>query len=105
MIRVTGFYRWAEGAHFDHAYFNSEHGRISKEALSSLGLLRLESDQFLSPTAPTIGEIVATTHAYFPDLQTAQTALATAGGSLMADVPNYTNLKPEIRLSKVSSHV
>lgn len=105
MIRVTGFYRWAEGAQFDHAYFNSEHGRITREALSSFGLLRLESDQFLSPSAPFVGEVIATTNAYFPDLTTAQTALAKAGAVLMADVPNYTNLKPEIRLSKVSSHV
>lgn len=105
MIRVTGFYRWIDGAHFDHAYFNSEHARITREALGALGLLRLESDQFLSPSAPVTGEIVATTNAYFPDLQTAQTALATAGAVLMADVPNYTNLKPEIRLSKLCSHV
>ena len=105
MMRVTGFYRWAEGAHFDHAYFNAEHGRITREALRSLGLLRLESDQFLSPKAPVVGEIVASTNAYFADLATAQTALAKAGGVLMADVPNYTNLQPEIRFSKVSSHV
>ncbi len=105
MIRVTGFYRWVEGARFDHAYFNSEHGRITREALSSLGLLRLESDQFLLPNTPHVGEIVATTNAYFPDLQTAQAALATAGSVLMADVPNYTNLTPEIRLSRVSPHV
>ena len=105
MIRVTGFYRWAEGAHFDHTYFNSEHARITREALKDLGLLRLESDQFLSPQGPQNGEVIASTNAYFATLEAAQQALAKAGATLMADVVNYTNLKPEIRLSKVSSHV
>lgn len=105
MIRVTGFYRWAEGAHFDHSYFNSEHARITREALQDLGLLRLESDQFLSPQGPQDGEVIATTNAYFATLEAAQQALAKAGATLMADVSNYTNLTPEIRLSKVSSHV
>ncbi|WMW80586.1 EthD family reductase [Undibacterium cyanobacteriorum] len=105
MIRVTGFYRWVDGAHFDHAYFNSEHARITREALSELGLLRLESDQFLSPKGPLVGEVIATTNAYFDSLDAAQQALAKAGAVLMADVPSYTNLTPEIRLSKVTSHV
>jgi hypothetical protein len=105
MIRVTGFYHWVEGAHFDHAYFNSEHGRVTREALSSLGLIGLECDQFISASTPQVGEIIATTNAYFPDLPTAQAALAKAGATLMADLPHYTNLKPEIRLSQVSVHV
>ena len=105
MIRVTGFIVGLKGAHFDHTYFNSEHARITREALKDLGLLRLESDQFLSPQDPQNGEVIATTNAYFATLEAAQQALAKAGATLMADVVNYTNLKPEIRLSKVSSHV
>jgi uncharacterized protein (TIGR02118 family) len=103
MIRVSGFYRWAEGAHFDHAYFNTEHARITKQVLQESGLIKFESDRFLS-VAPVAGEIIAASNAYFPSLEAAQQALAKCGAALMADVPNYTSLKPEIHLSIVQTH-
>jgi hypothetical protein len=34
MIRVIGFYRWSDGANFDHEYYNGEHMRLTKEALT-----------------------------------------------------------------------
>jgi len=104
MIRITGTYRWIEGAHFDHHYFNSSHARITVEALSELGLIRLETDRVLATSAPEVGDIIAATHAYFANVDVAQTALAKAGAILMADVPNYTNLKPDIRLSETTVH-
>ncbi|GAC1651670.1 MAG: hypothetical protein NVS9B15_11990 [Acidobacteriaceae bacterium] len=105
MIRVTGLYRWSDGATFDHEYYNSEHMRITKEALKPHGLLRLESDRFIFSEPSVPGEIIAASNAYFPSVVVAQVALAAAGAVLMADVPKYTNLKPEIRLSAVTSHV
>lgn len=42
MIRVIGFYRWKDGATFNHEYYNSEHMRVTKQALLPHGLLRLE---------------------------------------------------------------
>ncbi|MDE2430671.1 MAG: EthD family reductase [Burkholderiales bacterium] len=103
MIRVIGFYRWKEGANFNHEYYRSEHMRLTKEALLPHGLLRLESDQYLSKRTPVEGEIIAASNAYFPSIDVAQAAMAAAGAALMSDVPNYTNLQPEIRLSIVTT--
>jgi uncharacterized protein (TIGR02118 family) len=104
MIRVIGLYRWALDAQFDHDYYNSEHMRLTKQLLAPHGLIRLESDRYLSSKPPIVGEVVAASNAYFATVEAAQAALAAAGSSLMADVPKYTNLKPEIRVTMVTEH-
>lgn len=105
MIRVTGHYQWQEGAHFDHDYYNSTHMAITKEALTSHGLIRLESDRFLSLGEPVPGQIIAATNAYFPSVEIAQKAMAAAGPALVADLEKYTSLKPRLLFSAVTSHV
>lgn len=108
MIRVTGLYRWSDGATFDHAYCNSEHMRITKEALKPHGLLRLVAIvSFLQNhrrRVKSAREIIAASNAYFSSVEAAQAALAAAGALLMTGVSEYTNLKPEIRSSAVTSH-
>ena len=102
MIRVIGFYRWSEDAHFDHKYYNSEHMHLTNNLLVPHGLLRLESDRYISSKPPVSGEIIAASNAYFASLEIAQAAMEAVGAVLMADVTRYTNLKPEIRLSVVT---
>ncbi len=104
MIRVIGFYRWMEGANFNHEYYDAEHMRLTQETLAPHGLLRLESDRYISTRPPLTGEIIAASNAYFPSIEIAQAAMMLVGATLMADVPNYTNLKPEIRLCIVTTH-
>lgn len=104
MLRVIGFYRWTEGAIFNHEYYSSEHMRLTKELLTPHGLLRLESDKYISGDEPAAGEIIAASNAYFGSAAAAQAAISAVGGSLMADVVNYTNLKPELRFAVVTEH-
>lgn len=105
MIRVTGFYRWKAGARFDHEYYRTEHMPFARRLLAPLGLLRLESDQFLTDPQPRDGDIVAATYAYFESAEAARAALAAAGQELLASVPNYSTLKPELVMSMVTSHL
>ncbi|WP_130621063.1 EthD family reductase [Dyella amyloliquefaciens] len=104
MIRVVGFYRWKEGASFDHDYYRLEHMKLTRQVLEPHGLVRLESDRYLSARPPEDGDIVAASNAYFSTLEVAQQAMAATGALLMADVPNYTNLKPELGLCMVTTH-
>lgn len=101
LAKITGLYRWSEGAHFDHSYYGAEHARLSTELLQPLGLLRFESEQALQATPPTPGTVVATSNAYFPSLKQAQAALAQAGAALAADIPRYTNIRPTLHLGEV----
>jgi uncharacterized protein (TIGR02118 family) len=104
MIRIIAFYRWREGASFNHDYYNSEYMRLTKELLSPHGLLGLESDHYVTNGELKEGEIMAATNAYFTSLEAAKSALAAVRGALLANVPKYTNLKPEIRFSQVTRH-
>lgn len=102
MVKVCGNYRWKDGARFDQVYYRTEHMRITRELLLPLGLQRLESDETLSAGEPRPGTIVATSNAYFLSLSAAQAALTLAGAKLLVDVPNYTDIYPEIHLCAVT---
>ncbi len=104
MIRVIGFYRWTSGAVFDHDYYHSQHMKLTRELLQPFGLIRLESDRYLSPKAPRDGDVIAASNAYFETIEAAQTAMAAVGTQLMSDVPKYTTLTPEVRMASVNPH-
>lgn len=99
MVRVTGFYRWKAGAHFDHDHYRAKHMAFARELLTPHGLLRLESDQFVTAPEPKDGDIVAATYAYFESAAAAQKALAATGQELMKSVPSYSSLTPELVMS------
>jgi uncharacterized protein (TIGR02118 family) len=105
MVKITGNYRWQEGAHFDHAYYQQEHMQLTAKLLQPLGLRRLVSEKTVLSTGPKVGQIVASSNAYFDSLSAAQAALAMAGAALLADVPRYTSLRPELHLCEVTEHV
>lgn len=65
LAKVTGIYRWADGAHFGHDYYGTAHARLTTELLAPLGLLRFESDRTVGDGSPKPGEVVATSNAYF----------------------------------------
>ncbi len=103
MIRVIGIYRWAEGASFDHQYYQNTHMQLTRDLLTPLGLVRLEADRYLAANLVAPGTIIAASHAYFPSIEIAKTALSAVGATLMADVANYTTLKPELSFAVVTS--
>jgi len=104
MVRVIGLYRWLDGATFDHEYYNSKHMQLTLKLLSPRGLVRLESDRYLAAAPPIAGDIIAASNAYFPSIEAARAALTAAGGELMADVPKYTTLRPQLHFVAVTSH-
>ncbi len=105
MIRVTGFYRWKAGAHFNHDYYRTEHLPFARKLLTPFGLIRLESDQFLTGPELEDGAIIAATYAYFESAAAAQEALAASGQDLLKSVPNYSNITPQLVMSVVTTHL
>lgn len=104
MIKITALYRWREGATFNHDYYHGEHMRIARAALQPLGLVRLESDRVLYPGEPRPGQVVALTNAFFSDLEQAQAAAQQTAAELTADIPNYTNIRPESYIAQMHTH-
>jgi uncharacterized protein (TIGR02118 family) len=105
MIKVTSLYRWFDGAIFNHEYYNTEHMRITRNALASFGPLRMESEQVVRPANPKSGQVIAGASTWFPSMAVAESALAAALPTIGADVVNYTNIKPELIVGTVVSHL
>jgi len=105
MVRAIGFYKWKRGARFDHQCYRTKHMATARDLLQPLGLLRLESDEFLVVGEPQEGAIVAATYAYFETPDAARAALAAAGPALLKSVSDYTDLVPQIVLSQVTAHL
>jgi len=103
MVRVTGFYFWRDGATFDHDYYAGPHMALTREQLAPYGLCRLESDRVLG-AQPKAGDLIAASHAYFESAAAAQAPLAAVGKILLADVPKYTTLAPQMVIAAVTSH-
>jgi uncharacterized protein (TIGR02118 family) len=101
VAKITGNYRWVQGAHFNHEYYEGKHASLTWQLLRPLGLLRFECDRVLLSGEAVPGAIIATSSAYFSSLAAAQAAAAAAGRQLATDIPAYTSIRPELHLSEV----
>jgi uncharacterized protein (TIGR02118 family) len=73
-----------------------------KQRLSPHGLLRVEVDKPLAggdPNGP--APCVGMGHLYFHSMADFQKGMGAEGPALFADVPNYTNVTPQIQISEI----
>ncbi len=102
MIRVSVLYPSREGARFDHTYYARTHMPLVEARLKESGLLRYEIDRGIAGGAPgTPAPFVAIGHLYFDTLSDFQAGIAAHGGELMGDIPNYTDIQPQIQISEI----
>jgi uncharacterized protein (TIGR02118 family) len=101
MIRVSVLYLQKEGAHFDHDYYARKHIPFVRETLGPFGMVRAEVDKGIAggPDEPPL--FVAAAHLIFESLDQFQEAFASVGDQLMADVPNYTDIAPQVQFSEM----
>ncbi len=102
MIRVSALYPTKDSGKFDHEYYAKKHMPLVKERLGNLGLVRLEIDKGLAGGAPgTPAPFVCVGHLYFNSVADFQAAMKAHGAELMGDVPNYTNIQPQVQISEI----
>ena len=102
MIRLTVSYLNQPGSHFNLDYYLTKHMPMVEEKLRPHGLLNWEVEQGadgLAPGTPAKYQIQANLN--FPTLEAMQAAVGAEGPALMADVPNYTDVQPEVHVYKV----
>ena len=102
MIRLAALYPNKAGARFDLKYYTETHMKLAGEKLKLFGLLRIEVDKGVSglnADAPAPFLVVGTL--VFKSLEDLQKGLAAHGEELMADIPNYTDIQPEIQISEI----
>jgi uncharacterized protein (TIGR02118 family) len=102
MIRITVLYANEPGKTFDHQYYANKHMRLVAERLKSFGLVRTEVDKGVAGGAPGApAPYVAIGHVYFPSVEGFQKGMGQHGKEIMGDIPNYTNIKPQIQISEI----
>ena len=101
MVKVSVMYPNVEGATFDHAYYLERHMPLVADRLGT-ALRRWTVDRGLGGGAPgSPPAFVAACALYFDSIEAFQAGMAAHGASIMADVPNYTDIEPRIEVSEV----
>jgi uncharacterized protein (TIGR02118 family) len=103
MIRVTVLFPKTSDSHFDMDYYLSKHVPMTKARLQSLGIpVEAEVDQGLGSIPPgQPAPYAAIGYLLFEKMEDLQNGLATHGAEIMADIPNFTNVQPQIQIGSV----
>ena len=102
MIRVSVLYPGGPGKKFNWDYYLDKHLVGAGQALQSFGLVRSEVDKGIGTVQPGVpAPFVATYHMYFNNVEDFQKAMAAHGNALMTDIPNFTDIQPQIQVSEI----
>ena len=102
MIRVSVMYPSGEGKKFNHDYYANQHMALVHKRLDSLGLIRTEVDKGLAGgTVGVPAPYAAIGHVYFSSLAAFQAAMKPHGKELFDDVPNFTDITPQVQISEI----
>jgi uncharacterized protein (TIGR02118 family) len=102
MIRVAVLYPRQKDTHFDLDYYLNKHVPLVRERLDSMGLIRVEVDDGIGTTAPDQpAPYAAIGYLVFESIEDFQKAFSAHGAELVADIPNYTNIEPQIQISRI----
>ena len=102
MIRVSVIYANESGKKFDHDYYVQKHMTLVRQRWGSMGLQKIEVDRGVAGGAPGApAPFVAIGHVYFGSLAEFQKAAAAHGKELFDDVPNFTNIAPQVQIGEV----
>ncbi|MBI1848033.1 MAG: EthD family reductase [Candidatus Rokubacteria bacterium] len=101
MIRVSVLYPGGEGKTFNHDYYVQKHMALVKTRLGP-ALVRCEVDKGLAGGTPGAPAPFATIgHLYFNSLGDFQSGMQAHGKEFFADIPNFTNIQPQVQISEI----
>jgi uncharacterized protein (TIGR02118 family) len=101
MIKVSILYPNNEGSTFDMDYYCNTHIPMTEEKLGA-AVKGVMIEQGLSGGAPNSQPTyIAAGHLFCDSLEAFQEAFAPHAETLMADIPNYTNVRPIVQISEV----
>jgi uncharacterized protein (TIGR02118 family) len=90
------------GSRFDVDYYLNTHIPIVVEKLGPYGLITAAVDQGVSGGAPgSPAKYQIQCHLNFPTLEEMQAGMMAEGAGLMADLKNFTDLRPEVQINRI----
>jgi uncharacterized protein (TIGR02118 family) len=101
MIKVSVFYPNKEGSKFDLGYYLNSHIPMVQKKLGA-SVKGGNVDQGLSGPEPgSRATFVIMAHLLFDSVEAFQSAFGPHADSIMADIPNFTNIQPILQISEV----
>jgi len=102
MIRVIVSYPNKPGARFDEDYYLNKHCPMVSRKLTPHGMTGFAVDRGIGGLMPgTPAEYMMQAHILFSSVEGLQAGMAAEGASILADIPNYTDLQPQIQVNQV----
>ena len=94
MIKLTVLYPAAEGSTFDLDYYKDKHVAIVNRTLKPT---RFDIEKGIDGQP-----FMAIGHLYFDSMEALQAGMGSPdAGETMTDIPNFTNVQPQIQISEV----
>lgn len=101
MIKVSVMYPNTAGARFDHDYYRDKHMPMLKEKMGD-ACKSYTIDKGLAGGAPGApAPYIGMCHIFCDSVESFQAAFGPHAKAIMADVANYTDLKPVMQISEV----
>jgi uncharacterized protein (TIGR02118 family) len=101
MIKLSVFYPNQDGRKFDMGYYCRSHMPMVQQKLGAACKGVAVEHGLSGPTPGSRPAYVAMGHLYFDSSEAFQAAFGPHAQSIMADIPNYTDIEPIIQVSEV----
>jgi uncharacterized protein (TIGR02118 family) len=101
VIKVSVLYPNATGAKFDMNYYLERHMPMVQQKLGPACKRMAVEEGIAGGTPGTPATYIAMGHLYFDSTDAFQTAFGSHAEAIMADIPNYTDIRPIIQVSEV----
>ncbi len=103
MVCVSVFYPYSQGKKFDHKYYAQSHMPMVMDRCKSFGLSRYEIDSGLAGGEPgSLAPFTCVGRLYFDAAEEFEKAMSAHGSEILGDIPNYTDIEPQIQVSQMT---
>jgi uncharacterized protein (TIGR02118 family) len=101
MVKVTIFYPNSPGARFDMKYYTTRHMPMVQQKVSTCKGIAAEQG-LAGGSAGTPPIYIAIGHLLFDSVEAFETGFAPHAAEILADVPNYTNVQPQLQINQIT---
>ena len=101
MFSVTVLYPKTATSRFDMEYYLNHHTPLVRERLTPMGLTGVDLKEGIAGGTPgTTQAYTMITQLNFGSMEDLQSAMATHGPELIGDIPNFTDVQPQMQISQ-----
>jgi uncharacterized protein (TIGR02118 family) len=101
MIKVSVMYPYEPGARFDHEYYRDKHMPLVQALLGESSSYYTVDKGLAGGEPDSTPAYVGMCHIFSKSIESFQAGMGREGSKILADISNYTDIKPVIQISEV----